>query len=174
MSVCLDGSDPALRVALIWTKTYGKQGTSNRMFNWKPARAGVKKTLELTLLMARIIIPVTITVVALEKLELLVPLAGFFSPTLQFLGLPGEAALVLLLGYLVNIYAALGALGALTLSPRELTVIAVMILTSHSLLMESPVLSYTGLAPWKSIPLRIGLGVALGMAVNGLFVLWGG
>lgn len=143
------------------------------MFTWEPARAGVKKTLQMAFLMARIVLPVTLLVVGMERLELLAPMARFFYPLLRYFGLPGEAALALLLGYLLNIYAAIGALSALTLSAREVTVIAVIILTTHSLPMESPVLSFTGLPTWITIPLRIAAGLVMGVIVNYLFLLLG-
>ena len=140
----------------------------------EPARLGLRKTLSTTIVMAKIIIPVTFLVVALEKLELLNIIARFFSPFLRYFGLPGEASLPLLLGYFLNIYAALGAIVVLNISPREITVLAIMILTSHSLLMEAPVLGFTGLSPTRSILLRIGAGLLFGFTLNLLYVVVGG
>ena len=140
----------------------------------EPARQGLRKTLATTVLMTKIIIPVTIMVVALEKLELLNGMARFFSPFLKYFGLPGEASLPLLLGFFVNIYAALGAIVILGLSPREITVLAMMILTSHSLLLEAPVLGFTGLSPIHSILLRIGSGLLFGFILNLIYLIVGG
>lgn len=139
----------------------------------EPARLGLRKTLSTTIVMAKIIIPVTILVVTLEKLELLIGMAHFFSPFLKVFGLPGEASLPLFLGFFVSIYAALGAIVVLELSPREITVLAMMILTSHSLLMEAPVLGFTGLSPARSILLRIGAGLFFGFILNSLYLLVG-
>ena len=139
-----------------------------------PALEGTRKALKTTLLLAKIIIPVTFALVALEQLGLLVSVASVFGPMLKVFGLPGEAALPLLLGFFVNIYAAIGAIAVLTLSPREITVIAVMILTCHSLLMESPVLNFTGLRPVTSIFLRMGGGLIFGFLLNLAYLVLGG
>lgn len=139
-----------------------------------PALEGTHKALKTTLLLAKIIIPVTFALVALEQLGFLVSVASVFGPMLQVFGLPGEAALPLLLGFFVNIYAAIGAIAVLTLSPREITVIAVIILTCHSLLMESPVLNFTGLRPVTSVILRMGGGLIFGFLLNLAYLVLGG
>lgn len=135
---------------------------------------GALKALKTTLLLAKIIVPVTLILVTLEKLGWLANLASVFGPMLKIFGLPGEAALPLLLGFFVNIYAAMGAIAVLTLSAREITVIAVMILTCHSLLMESPILNFTGLRPVTSVFLRMGGGLLFGFLLNLAFLVLGG
>lgn len=140
----------------------------------KPAKLGLRKTLATSFLMAKIIVPVTFVVVALEKLALLESVAHYCSPFLQYLGLPGEASLPLLLGFFVNIYAAMGAIVVLELTQHEITILAIMILTSHSLFMEAPVLSFTGLSPVRSILLRIGAGLLFGYLLNLYYVFTGG
>lgn len=140
----------------------------------EPAKSGFKKTLNLSFLLAKIIIPVTLAVTILEKTGLLHRVAEFFHPALGAFGLPGEAALPLLLGFFINIYAAMGAIAVLPLSGQEVTVIALIILTSHSLLMEAPVLSFTGLGPLRSIPMRIGLGLLFGFFLNIIYNVLGG
>lgn len=140
----------------------------------QPARDGAVKALQTTLLLAKIIIPVTLLVVALEQLKLMVRIAEWFNPLVRLFGLPGEAALALLLGFFVNIYAAIGVIIALPLSAREITVLAVMILTSHSLLMEGPVLKFTGLSPLLSITIRIAAAMVFGFLVNIIYSWFGG
>ena len=121
-----------------------------------PAWKGTRKALKTAILLGKIIIPVTFVLVTLEKLGWLVAVAALFGPMLKIFGLPGEAALPLILGFFVNIYAAMGAIAVLSLSTREITVTAIMILTCHSLLMESPVLNFTGLRPITSVLIRMG------------------
>jgi Fe2+ transport system protein B len=140
----------------------------------QPAWAGTRKALQTTLLLAKIIVPVTFVLVALERLGWLVKVAGIFEPFLQLFRLPGEAALPLLLGFFVNIYAAMGAIAVLHLSPREITVIALMILTCHSLLMEAPVLKFTGLPSLTSIFLRVCSAFMVGFLVNYIYIFFGG
>ncbi len=140
----------------------------------QPAREGAYKALKTTALLAKIVVPVTLVVVALEQLNLMVSIAEWFNPLVRFFGLPGEAALALLLGFFVNIYAAIGVIIVLPLSPREITVLAVMILTSHSLPMEGPILKVTGLSALLSITIRITTAMFFGFLVNLIYGWLGG
>lgn len=142
--------------------------------NLEPARMGLVKTVQITLLLTKIVVPVTIAIVALEKLGLLGQLAHLFNPFFQVFGLPGEAALPVVLGSFMNIYASMGAIAALKLSTREVTVIALVILTSHSLFMEAPVLGFAGLSPLRSIVIRISGALFLGFVVNLVYIVFGG
>jgi hypothetical protein len=140
----------------------------------QPARDGALKALKTTLTLAKIIIPVTMAVVALDQMNLMVVIAQWFNPLARLFGLPGEAALVLLLGFLVGIYAAIGAIVLLPLSTGDITVLAVMILTSHSLPMEGSVLNFTGLSPLKSTCIRLSAAMLFGFLVNIIYSWWGG
>jgi hypothetical protein len=141
---------------------------------WEPARTGLTKTIRITLLLTKIIVPVTAVIVALEKLGRLEQLAYLFNPFCRVFGLPGEAALPIVLGSCMNIYASLGAIAALNLSSREVTVIALVILTCHSLFMETPILCFAGLSPWRSVAIRLSGALFLGFVVNLVYKLWGG
>ena len=125
------------------------------------------------LVLSKVVIPVIFLIAVLEELKLLEPIAAVFYPFLRFFGLPGEAALPLLLGFFVNIYASLGAIALLSLSSRQITVIAIMLLTSHSLLLEAPVLKIAGLPMSKSIPVRIVSAFLFGFILNGFYMLTG-
>ena len=140
----------------------------------EPAWKGVCKGLQTMLILGKIIVPVTFVLVALNKMGWLLGVAALFAPLLKIFGLPGEAALPLLLGFFVNIYAAMGAIAVLSLSPREITVIALMILTCHSLLMESPVLKFTGLPSITSSLLRMGAAFFFGFLLNLVYIAFGG
>jgi hypothetical protein len=139
----------------------------------EPAKKGLIKGCHTVLLLMKIVIPVTFILVAFEQLEWLHLIADFFNPYLKILNLPGEAAIALLLGFFINIYAAIGALTVLSLSSREITVIALMILTCHSLPMESSVLKLTGIPYTKSIGLRVGAAIVFGIVLNFIYQLMG-
>ena len=137
-----------------------------------PLWEGLSKSFKITLILGKIVIPVTLLVVALDKLELLPIISSYLSPLMSYLGLPGEASLPLLLAYFLNIYAAIGALAVMSLDYHEITVLAVIILTSHSLLMEAPVLKFTGLSYVGSVSLRIIAGLFFGFLVNLGFLIF--
>jgi hypothetical protein len=152
--------------------THQNGKTSGSIFD--PAWKGTLKALRTMLVLSKIVIPVTFILVTLNKLNWLLPVAGLFQPLLKAFGLPGEAALPLLLGFFVNFYAAIGAIAVLSLSPRQITVIGLMILTSHNLLMESPVLKLTGLSPLASMVLRITGAMTFGFILNICYTVFGG
>jgi len=138
-----------------------------------PFKTGFLRGCRTLFLLAKVMVPVIFVLVALEKLALLHYVAQFFEPFLGILGLPGEASVAVLLGFFINIYAAVGAISVLALSPAQITVLAFVILTSHSLLMESSVLKLTGLPYFKTMFLRILAALVFGALLNQLFVLVG-
>ena len=140
---------------------------------WEPAREGLRKAVQTTLLLTKIIIPVTFVVVTLNRFGLSSQLAELLSPLLKVVGLPGEAALPLFLGFFVNIYAAIGAISVLSLTGWQITIIAAMILTCHSLLMETTVLKLAGVHPAVAVLIRFGSSVILGLIFYLLFQVLG-
>jgi len=74
---------------------------------------------------------------------------------MQLLGLKGESALVFISGALVNNYSAIAAMGSLTLSLRDATILAIMSLIAHNLIVESAVMKSAGSSALKMALLRI-------------------
>ncbi len=84
----------------------------------------LSKGLGTTWKLAKVIVPVYLVVTFLKYTPVMGWVAGLFAPVMHFFGLPGEASLVLVLGKLLNLYAAIGAISSLELSGREITIIA--------------------------------------------------
>ncbi|HEX16299.1 MAG TPA: nucleoside recognition protein, partial [Deltaproteobacteria bacterium] len=78
------------------------------------------------------LVPVYTAVFLLGRWGVLEGLASKAEPFMAFVGLPGKAALAVVLGNLVNLYAALGAAAGLGLTPKEMSLLGLMLLTSHS------------------------------------------
>ncbi|SFQ94986.1 nucleoside recognition domain-containing protein [Desulfoscipio geothermicus] len=130
---------------------------------WK---RGLQKGILTTWHLARVIVPVYLVVTLLKYTPVMGWIAGLFAPVMRFFGLPGEASLVLVLGKLLNIYAALGAISSLDLTGREITIIAAILLLSHSLPVESAVSGRTGVSGLLMTALRLIMGVLAGLTVN--------
>lgn len=88
-------------------------------------------------------------------------LSSWAEPFMAFVGLPGKAALPLILGNLVNLYTALGAAAGLGLTAREMSILGLILLTSHNHLMEGAVISRVRRAYAALAPLRFVLGVLM-------------
>lgn len=118
----------------------------------------------------KVMTPVYIFVSILKKLEVLEVLAGYFSPFMKFFGLPGEAALAVVLGWTVNLYAAIAAFAGLGLSTRQVTILAVMLGVSHSLFMETAIIGRMKARPWVILPIRIVMSLFIGALLNLILV----
>jgi hypothetical protein len=101
--------------------------------------SALKRTVQTFLDLMKIIIPVYTIVYILSITPFLKMFGDFLKPAMKFLGLPGESALALILGNFINIYAAIGVIPQLHLNPHQITTLSLMLLTSHSQLLESSV-----------------------------------
>ncbi len=139
-----------------------------------PVKKGLTKSLGLLWLLIKIIIPVSLLVAMLNHFGIMELLAGLFSPAMALFGLPGEATIALLLSAFVNFYAALGVITTMTLSPQQITVLAVMIGICHDLPIETAVSSYTGLRIPAAATLRIFTAIVAGLLLNLIYTLAAG
>lgn len=129
-------------------------------------RRGVIKGLTVTVDLAKIVVPVYILVTLLKYTPALGFIAAISKPLMQLVGLPGEASVAIVLGYCTNLYAAIGAIATLNLTPKEITVIATMLLIAHSLPMETAVTKKTGVSGMAMVAIRVALSIAAGVLLN--------
>lgn len=132
-------------------------------------RNGLKKGLITTWKLAKVVVPVYMIVTFLQHTPIIEWVAGYFEPVLHLLGLPGKAALVLVLGNLVNLYAALGVIPALDFTLKEITILSLMLSFSHALILESAVAKKMGGSLLKLNALRIGMAIISALLLN---ILW--
>ncbi|MGD9887204.1 MAG: nucleoside recognition domain-containing protein [Bacilli bacterium] len=130
---------------------------------------GLKQSLKVILKIIKILIPVYIIVQLLDYYEVLDLISVYLEPIMRWFGLPGSAAIVLLLSNGINIYAGIGALGAMTLTTKQITILALMVTTSHSLIIETSILKAIQIPRWLQLLLRIGMMVVLGLILNALW-----
>lgn len=114
----------------------------------------------------KMMVPAYFVALLLERLGVIAVLARLAAPVMDLLGLPGEAAVPLVVGYVLNIYAAVGAMEALSLSTQQITVLAVAVLIGHNLLVEGVVLQRAGMNGVAFGVLRIVAGLAAAGVAN--------
>jgi hypothetical protein len=114
----------------------------------------------------KVMAPVYILVSILKQIHVLDYLAGYFAPFMKFVGLPGDAALAVVLGWGINIYAAIAAFAGLGLTARQVTILGIMLGTSHTLFMETAVVGRMKARPMTILALRLFVGIALGVILN--------
>lgn len=88
----------------------------------------------------KIVVPVYFFVKVLEYVQILPYISNLFSPLMKYFGLPGEAAIVIITGNLLNLYGGIAAIQAFSFTARQITIIAVMLLLSHSLPVETTII----------------------------------
>lgn len=113
-----------------------------------------------------IMIPVSFAVMLLDWSGVLFWLAGYTGPLVKYLGLRGESALVLLSSGLLNIYSAIATIQSLTLTIREITILALMCLIAHNLIIETAVQKKTGSSALWMVILRILVAIVGGFLLN--------
>lgn len=107
-------------------------------------KIGVYKGIDVVLRLAKIIIPAIVFVSILQTTTILHTIGQLFAPLMQIVGLSGEAAIAFVIGILTSIYGGIGAMMALSLSSRELTILSTMIAICHGAFMETAVVTEAG------------------------------
>ncbi|SDH66044.1 nucleoside recognition domain-containing protein [Alteribacillus bidgolensis] len=130
-------------------------------------KKGLKVGLKTTWTLGKIIFPITLIITILGFTPFLDWLASMLAPLMGWIGLPGEAAIPLVLGNVLNLYAAIGAILSMDLTVKEVFILAVMLSFSHNLFVESAVAVKVGIR--MSVVLAVRLGLAL---FSALMIHW--
>ncbi len=132
----------------------------------KAIKDGIKNGFKVCWDLAKIIIPIIFIVNILKNTVLFEKTAEYLSPVMGALGLPGGAALVLLIGSTLNLYAAIGAMIPLNMDQGQITIIAFMLLVAHTLPIEVGVLRKIKVNYIGMLFLRISTAFAIGFLLN--------
>jgi hypothetical protein len=135
-------------------------------------KRGFLNGLSIIFVMVKVIVPCYIAIEFIKHAGLIDAIGRLFKPFMGFFGLPGEAALGLIAGYLINLYAAIAVLTPLNLSTKDITVMALILGISHSLTMETPVTQKTGVNGWPLLAVRIVFSLLSGAFLNLLWKLF--
>ncbi|OYD07560.1 hypothetical protein CHM34_11065 [Paludifilum halophilum] len=139
-----------------------------KSISWKDGwKSGIGTVWEL----GKIIFPITLIVGVLQHTPVIDTLIAWVSPAMSWLGLPGEAAIPLVLGNLLNLYAAIGAMLPLELKVKEVFILAVMLSFSHALPLESAVCKRAGISSLLITSVRMGLAAVSGALIH---AFWNG
>ena len=132
---------------------------------------GGKIGLKTTWSLGKIIFPITLIVVVLQHTPVLPWLVKLIEPFMRIFGLSGDAAIPLVLGTFLNLYAAIAGVLSVDLTVKEVFIIAVMMSFAHNLLIESSVAVKVGVKVWVILTVRIGLAIISAITIN---LVWNG
>ncbi len=134
-------------------------------------KRGLLVGLSTTWTLGKVIFPVTLIVTILKYTPILDWVITAITPLMSIFGLSGDAAIPLVIGNFLNLYAAIGAILTLDLTVKEVFILAVMLSFSHNLLIESTVAARVGIKIWVILTVRIGLALFSALVIN---LLWNG
>jgi len=130
----------------------------------------IKNTFEKSLISAwmilKFIVPIYLLADLLYYYEVLSYLSFLLEPITAIIGLPPEAALALISGMFLNLYAGIAFAAPLDMSVQQWTVLAVFLGIAHSLIVESAVMKQLGLSSKYAYGLRIVVAIAVGVLVS--------
>lgn len=134
-------------------------------------KKGLAVGLKTTWILGKIIFPITLLVTLLQYTPVLPWIVNLIEPFMGVLGLSGDAAIPLVLGNVLNLYAAIGAILTMELTVKEVFILAIMTSFAHNLIIESTVAAKVGVKLWVVVAVRIFLAVASGIIIN---LVWQG
>ena len=134
-------------------------------------KRGLLAGLKTTWTLSKIIFPITLLVVILQYTPVLPWIIDFISPFMGLLGLRGEAAIPLVLGNALNLYAGIAGILSLELTVKEVFILATMLSFSHNIFIETGVALRVGVKLWVVLVVRFGLAIFSAMIIN---LVWQG
>lgn len=127
---------------------------------------GLLSGLKTTWTLGKIVVPITVIVTLLKHTPVIEWIVWLFAPVMSFVGLPGEAAVVLALGWVLNLYAGIGAIFSLQLAGPQIFILAVMMSFAHNLFVETAVARRMGLSGAIVVGVRIGTALLSGASLH--------
>lgn len=132
---------------------------------------GLQAGLSTTWTLGKVIFPVTLIVTILQFTPVLPWIIEKLTPLMGLLGLSGEAAVPLVLGNALNLYAGIAAIVSFDFTVKEVFILAVMLSFSHNLFIESAVASRVGVKWWIIVGVRVSLALIAAFIIN---LVWNG
>ncbi|MGG3891406.1 nucleoside recognition domain-containing protein [Metabacillus fastidiosus] len=127
--------------------------------------------LRTTWTLGKVIFPVTLIISILQHTPVLGWIINLITPVMGIFGLSGEAAIPLVIGNMLTLYAGIGAILTVDLTVKEVFILAVMLSFSHNIIIESTVAAKVGLKLWIILAIRLGLAFFSAIIIN---LVWQG
>lgn len=129
-------------------------------------RGLLTETWRTSLILFRIMIPVSIVIKILKETGLIELIGAGFAPLMEIIGLPGAMGLVWVTGMVTNLYGGILAFVALSadhpLTVAQVTTLTTMMLVAHSLPVELQVARKAGASLPAIFAVRVGGGYLIG------------
>lgn len=127
---------------------------------------GVKKGWSSFVWMSKIVIPLSLAVTLLQWTGWLDKLDFLLEPLTRLINLPPEAALPIISGMVINLYACIAIITVMPFTLAQMTLIAVFNLIAHNLILEGAIQHKSGMHWAKITAIRIGAAVVTVLIVS--------
>ncbi|MEK7353491.1 MAG: iron transporter [Chloroflexota bacterium] len=127
---------------------------------------GIKKGWGSFVWICKIVIPLSLLVAILQWTGWLNQMDFLLNPLTRLINLPPEAALPIISGMLINLYAAIAIITVVPFTIGQMTLIAVFNLIAHSLIMEGIIQHKSGMNIAKITAIRIGAAIVTVLIVS--------
>jgi len=133
-------------------------------------RRGLGRSRHTCWVLFRVTVPTFVAMDLLGRLGVIETIGRLCAPIMAFFRLPGEAAIVVVLAYGVNVYSAAAALGGLGATVGQVTTLGLMIGMAHALVVETLVLRTAGARAGRLLLYRLVMSVLVGWTASRLFI----
>ncbi len=131
---------------------------------WAGLQDGVKASWSII----KIMVPVSLAITLLKYFGVVQILSQWVAPVCGWFGLRGGAILALISGYLINTFSAIAVMATLSLTAKEIAILASMVVICHALPLEATVQQKAGGSFFEILMLRIAASLATGLILNQL------
>lgn len=132
---------------------------------------GIKNGIHTTWILGKVVFPITLLITILSFTPVIDWVVSICTPIMVLFGLPGDAAIPLVLGNVLNLYAGIGAILSLSLTVKSVFILAVMLSFSHNLFIETALAKRIGVSPLMVVGVRLGLAFLSAITIN---LVWQG
>lgn len=129
---------------------------------------GGRNAVRVIINLTKYIVPAIFVLKVLEHSGWLIRISDFFAPYMAYMGLPGEGALVIMMGQ-VSLYSAIAAMVTLDLTAKQLTIMSTFVSIFHAFAVETVVVSKGGGNGWLIVTLRF-VGAVLACIIMNLII----
>lgn len=126
----------------------------------------LQKSIHTSFWLLKIILPISLAVRFLDFYGVLAYIANFLNGPFMYMGLPGDTAIVFITSIFLPLYAPLALITSMSITLRELTILALMCQIAHNLPVECAIQGKTGSSFWTMFFLRIFTSIAVAVILN--------
>lgn len=126
---------------------------------------------DVTLTLYKITIPMLIVIKLVESVGGIDLIGQWLAPIMQWMGLPGEAALVWATTMVVNMYAGMIILVSMdmSLTVAQMTILSMLMLLAHALTVEAAIVKKAGVSILATLFIRVGGALIIGILLHHFF-----